>query len=549
MPMMSDDYCFPDTRVSGRVRASLILIVPFLYLVATLLYSAWQVVWGVQVDPESAYTMNGLVAAAGYGSLKFDHPGTTTTLLVELIIRGWALVARPDDIVAFGLKHYDAITTAARTCEALILSGALLAGGLIVGRTTRSAIAAMLFQAGAFVHPDAFHFQTMLAPESLMVAIALFGMAIVLKAALDERPPATGLGVVSGLIFALGFSTKYLYLPQALFAFCLLRSRRAFVAALITGAIGFVAFSLIFNPGTITRGFGWLVQIATHKGHYGEGETGFIDFAMFWSNMREIIAAGPLAAGAYFAAAAAVLAWCVKTRDWRDPVSLTLSAAVLIFAAHLVATSKHFALRYMMASWALTGGVLVLIVVQIRRLVPAIPAAALSLLAGSLCVATTAVMLIDARAVALQSSQANAIGARLSKAVVAAGPACANVSGMFVRAPENDMNHGWDMTLQLWGDQATRERFSVAYERAFTVALLDHNTYTHVLKNDFRVTSYAKLAADYPCIVVRSPWELNEETSIGLLALNPDHCVIEGIHVYTIGLTCAKVRESFLGER
>ncbi|MET3906938.1 hypothetical protein ABID59_001269 [Bradyrhizobium sp. S3.3.6] len=547
--MMSADCSFPDARLSGRGRTSLILIAPSLYLAATLLYSAWQAVWGVQVDPESAYTMNGLVAAAGYGSLKFDHPGTTTTLLVELVIRGWALVARPDDIVAFGLKHYDAITTAARTCEALVLSGALLAGGLIVGRTTRSAIAGLLFQAGAFVHPDALHFQTVLAPESLMVAIALFGMAIVLKAVLDERPPATSLGVVSGLIFALGFSTKYLYLPQALFAVCLLRSRRAFVAALITGAIGFVGFSLIFNPGTITRGFGWLVQVATHKGHYGEGETGFIDFATFWSNMREIIAAVPFAAGTYIAAAAVVLAWCIKTREWRDPVSLTLSAAVLIFAAHLVATSKHFALHYMMASWALTGGVLVLIVVQIRRLVPAIPAVALSLLAGSLCAATTAVTLIDARTVALQTSRANAIGARLSDAVVAAGPACANVSGMFVRAPENDMNHGWDMTLQLWGDQAMRERFSAAYERAFTVALLDHNTYTRVLKSNFRTTSYAKLAADYPCIIVRAPWELNEETSIGLLALKPDHCVIEGVHVYTIGLACAKVRESFLGER
>ncbi|MET4072689.1 hypothetical protein ABID58_007518 [Bradyrhizobium sp. S3.2.6] len=547
--MMSADCSFPDARLSGRGRTSLILIAPSLYLAATLLYSAWQAVWGVQVDPESAYTMNGLVAAAGYGSLKFDHPGTTTTLLVELVIRGWALVARTDDIVAFGLKHYDAITTAARTCEALVLSGALLAGGLIVGRTTRSAIAGLLFQAGAFVHPDALHFQTVLAPESLMVAIALFGMAIVLKAALDERPPATSLGVVSGLIFALGFSTKYLYLPQALFAVCLLRSRRAFVAALITGAIGFVGFSLIFNPGTITRGFGWLVQIATHKGHYGEGETGFIDFATFWSNMREIIAAVPFASGTYIAAAAVVLAWCIKTREWRDPVSRTLSAAVLIFAAHLVATSKHFALHYMMASWALTGGVLVLIVVQIRRLVPAIPAVALSLLAGGLCAATTAVTLIDARTVALQTSRANAIGARLSDAVVAAGPACANVSGMFVRAPENDMNHGWDMTLQRWGDQAMRERFSAAYERAFTVALLDHNTYTRVLKRNFRTTSYAKLAADYPCIIVRAPWELNEETSIGLLALNPDHCVIEGVHVYTIGLACAKVRESFLGER
>jgi hypothetical protein len=545
---MSDD-CFPDARLGVRIRTLLIFIVPLVYLTATLLYSAWQAVWGVQVDPESAYTMNGLVAAAGYGSLKFDHPGTTTTLLVEAIVRGWALLARSGDIVTFGLEHYDAITYTARTGEALAVTGALLAGGLIVGRTTRSALAAMLYQAGAFVHPDALHFQTILAPESLMVAIALFGMAIVVKAALDKDPPATSLGVLSGVIFALGFATKFLYLPQALLAVCLIRNRRAVVAALITGAIGFVGFSLIFNPGTITRGFGWLVQIATHKGYYGEGEPGFIEFATFWSNMREVIAAVPLALGVYVAAAGTALAWCIKNRTWRDPVSLTLGAASLIFAAYLVATSKHFALHYMMASWALTGGVLVLVVVQIRRLLPGIPSAALSLVAGCLCLAMGATTLVDARAVALQSSAANAIGARLSKAVVAAGPACANVSGMFERAPENDKNHGWDMTLQLWGDQAMRERFSAAYGRAFKVPLLDHNTYTHVLKNNFRPYSYAKLAADYPCIIVRSAVALDAENAIGLLALKPDHCVIEGIHVYAVGLACAKVQGSFEAER
>jgi hypothetical protein len=42
---------------------------------------------------------------------------------------------------------------------------------------------------------------------------------------------------------------------------------------------------------------------------------------------------------------------------------------------------------------------------------------------------------------------------------------------------------------------------------------------------------------------------LDADNSIGLLALNPDHCLIEGVHIYTVGLACAKVRESFLGER
>ena len=72
---------------------------------------------------------------------------------------------------------------------------------------------------------------------------------------------------------------------------------------------------------------------------------------------------------------------------------------------------------------------------------------------------------------------------------------------------------------------------------------------THVLKNDFRPYSYEKLAADYPCLIVRSAVELDAENSIGLLALKPDHCVIEGVHVYTVGLACAKVQDAFVAAR
>ena len=45
--------------------------------------------------------------------------------------------------------------------------------------------------------------------------------------------------------------------------------------------------------------------------------------------------------------------------------------------------------------------------------------------------------LIDVRRESVKWIAKNEIGARLSKAIVAAGPTCANVSRMFVRAPEN----------------------------------------------------------------------------------------------------------------
>jgi hypothetical protein len=546
--MISSEVSFPDTTFLGKgTRSALILVIPLLYLAATLYNSSQMAVWGMQVDPESAYTMNGLVAAAGYGSMKFDHPGTTTTLMVEGIIRLWALIVRPSDIVEFGLQHYDSITYAARTCEALILTGVLVAGGLMVGGVTRSAIAAMLYQTGAFVHPDTFHFEMVLIPESLMVSCAMLGMAIVIRAALGKDPPSVRLGVASGLIFALGFSSKYLYLVHAVFGVSFLRNRRAALAAFAVGLFGFVLFNLAFNPGTITRGFGWLVKIATHQGYYGEGEAGFVDASQFWPNMASLIAAQPMVFAIFVTGALFALAHAVRFRNWSDPLGLTLLAAFAAFALQLVATSKHLALHYMMATWVLAGGVLVLLLVQARRLAPAIPPAALALASGAACLLMVSQTLTDVWRETVRWRALQEAGARLSRAVDAAGPACANVSTMYVRAPENNKNHGFDMTVEFWGDQAIRERFARAYEHAFSVPLLDQNIYTHVLKRNFRPIAYAQLAASSPCLIVRSNVTFDEASGNGLLALGPEHCEIEGVHVYTVGIACAKIRSAYLG--
>src|ERR1700694_36767 len=146
-----------------------------------LLYSANSAPWGRQVDPESAYAMNGLAWAAGYPMMKNDHPGTTTILLTGLVIKLWRFLAGEPDVVEFGLKNFDAIIYASRAAEALILSGALLASGVIVRNATRSSLAAMLFQVAPFVSAEALHFEVMLVSESLMVSSAIVGMALVLR--------------------------------------------------------------------------------------------------------------------------------------------------------------------------------------------------------------------------------------------------------------------------------------------------------------------------------------------------------------------------------
>ena len=192
---------------------------------------------------------------------------------------------------------------------------------------------------------------------------------------------------------------------------------------------------------------------------------------VFWPNMAELIAAAPLVFAMNPIAALASLAQMIRSRSWSDPVSLTLLAAFLAFTLQLIATSKHFALHYMMASWVLVGGILVLAALQVRRLVPALSPAAIATVVAAICVTLVGQTLYEIRRQAIEWMALDDVGARLSVAVAQAGPACASVSGPFVRAPEDEMNHGWHMTIAGWGTLEQKERFSDFIRPRFQRAL------------------------------------------------------------------------------
>ena len=57
---------FQDESANGMWVRYAVAALPLAYLIVALLYSANSAPWGRQVDPESAYAMNGLAWAAGY---------------------------------------------------------------------------------------------------------------------------------------------------------------------------------------------------------------------------------------------------------------------------------------------------------------------------------------------------------------------------------------------------------------------------------------------------------------------------------------------------
>ena len=71
-------------------------------------------------------------------------------------------------------------------------------------------------------------------------------------------------------------------------------------------------------------------------------------------------------------------------------------------------------------------------------------------IAALVCFATVATTLVQVRREAVWWMARNEVGARLSKAVISAAPACANVSRMFVRAPENELTDPEVQALEVW---------------------------------------------------------------------------------------------------
>jgi hypothetical protein len=92
---------FPDEPACGMWARYAVAVLPLLFLIVALLYSASSAPWGRQVDPEATYAMNGIAWAADGLMRKSDHPGTTTILLVGVVVKVWMFLVGSSSIVEF----------------------------------------------------------------------------------------------------------------------------------------------------------------------------------------------------------------------------------------------------------------------------------------------------------------------------------------------------------------------------------------------------------------------------------------------------------------
>jgi hypothetical protein len=302
-------------------------------------------------DPAYQYLLNGLSFVYGYPAGHIDHPGTPLQLLTAAVL----LLSR-----AFGgQSKLDLIDVVIANPETFIFWISLILLALVVVsnwflglqlmRQTGSIGLGIIAQLGLlFLGPAASQI-AYLGPEAMLLAVSAVMIGILSKRLFDSKAAiSTGEAIAVGLLSGIGVVTKVTFVPM-LALLLLIGLNRRLVAAIIVAVATTGLFLLTIFP-VIDQMLNWFSVVATHKGIYGGGEAGFIDFASIPASLGRLWTDVPICYVGLGASVIAIPLFLLRVRGapsvrWTDIV--LASTPLLVFVLQFAIVLKHFKSHYM----------------------------------------------------------------------------------------------------------------------------------------------------------------------------------------------------------
>jgi len=329
----------------------LFLLIPIIFLVTAIAYiqSAGLYFMG-GVDPEYNYLFNGITLAHLKVHLNaIGHPGTPVQILIALV--AWTVhLFRPgqtlwDDVMLNPELYIKASLYTANIINAVFL----FVLGKQVYRYSKSLIVSLVLQLSPFAFLITLEVSFRLMPELIMTSIISCWLILLVKL-LYESPEQSNYkkySLIFGLLIGFSMAAKLTFLPFFLLPFIIipgikLKLRYSVISVL---SFAFFAFPAMLNFHKFT---GWVNGIFFHKGSYGKGERGIIDWPVFADSL-EILLKGTLQLWIPLLATL-ILALVVKRNKKNDPAVTITLALIAVVIMHYVITAKHFAFYYFVPS-------------------------------------------------------------------------------------------------------------------------------------------------------------------------------------------------------
>jgi hypothetical protein len=352
-----------------RLKIVFLVIIPLVFVIIGLRFDRTK--YGT--DPESAYLMNGLNIASGEAVGHFDNPGTTVQIYSAVVISVTHFFRfSNNDLQTDVLLNSEYYIEILRKGFIVLNACVLFILGLVAFSLLGNLWAGLLLQVAPFLSvtllEECF---TKVAPEQfLFTAIALLIM-LLLRFYTSKEPEKTGFALLFGLLAGFGMATKMTFLPILIIPFIVLNGKRnkwIYLASIIPS---FVLFTLPAATGYLHMA-NWFLNLGTHTGTYGQGSTGIIDTAVYFSSLLSIANNNVVLIVVIIISAVTLLIWGIlkgnlKHKEPNKEFYLLLALLLAQLVSVLMVAKHYHSNHYLFPALSLTGFMLVTVFLLIKR--------------------------------------------------------------------------------------------------------------------------------------------------------------------------------------
>lgn len=345
---------------------------------AAVLHYAHGPYWlGYNFDPDYLYLVNSLALAESKLATTTGHPGTTLQMLGAVILRGVHFFndSSPDNLANAVLKnpdYYLSVINIVLVClTAVMLFMIGHAGFRLSGHIGLSLMLQLTpFFSNGLLNLGLLH----VSPESLLFISGLFAILVLIKILQKQGdghlPVVHFYWMVLAVICGFGTASKLNFALLIIVPLCVLSGLRKKVQFLMVALLSFVFWTWPIMP-QYKNLFGWYCKIITHQGYYGFGNPGMVDLSTYAYNLIYLFSGEPLAVLIWLMSAAVVIkmVWSSKNRKeiWQDIYVRILCALMIMQLSAYLLFAKHAADRYLIPVVSMSGFMLFLIAVCLKR--------------------------------------------------------------------------------------------------------------------------------------------------------------------------------------
>lgn len=329
---------------------SLLGIIPAIVLLLNRLGFAPPNVHSNFGDPDYGYYLNSLLIVDGKAPFHIDHPGTFIQLIGAFVIQlKHFMQDGPSDIIDFALLNAYENMFLASFVLAFLLAVSIFVFGIVLLRKGYPFWIILFSQATPFLLIDTWIYLSRLAAEVFVVTVSVWIGALLVYKQESLRFEIKN-SILFGIFLGIGLATKINFLPIS--ALLLLSATpMAFLAGVLATVAAFATTTSVIWP-QYWRLFGWLVNIFSHRDHYGHGGAGvlpqiqtlkenFIYLLQFSQPYFFLLSLVP---------AFLFLQWTIKRREKQILIKEVLLVSLAFI--QLILVLKHIAPRYLLPTLA-----------------------------------------------------------------------------------------------------------------------------------------------------------------------------------------------------